>query len=202
MGVLAIIGPGDVKVDLADFDLKLQENLLSTLFFTNVYSCKNVFQIFFNFWCDPKKMMFWCTFWHIFVSSTATVPSWQPPPLAQFYCFYRPHEVAKSPAGLWSTVRHSASQNFNQFPVRGCVECGGWQVFSRPSLSLFLSALLVPHRSGHVPETDRLYCAVTHHTCSPPSWTGIFHLRTLHSLAIGLKVRSNFTSHSLWHALR
>ncbi len=28
---LTLIGPGEVKVDLADFDLKLQENLLSTL---------------------------------------------------------------------------------------------------------------------------------------------------------------------------
>ncbi len=27
-----IIGPGEVKVDLADFDLKLQENLLGTIF--------------------------------------------------------------------------------------------------------------------------------------------------------------------------
>jgi hypothetical protein len=27
---LTLIGPGEVKVDLANFDLKLQENLLST----------------------------------------------------------------------------------------------------------------------------------------------------------------------------
>jgi hypothetical protein len=30
---LTLIGPGEVKVDLADFDLKLQENLLSTEYF-------------------------------------------------------------------------------------------------------------------------------------------------------------------------
>jgi hypothetical protein len=30
---LTLIGPGEVKVDLADFDLKLQENLLSNLIF-------------------------------------------------------------------------------------------------------------------------------------------------------------------------
>jgi hypothetical protein len=30
---LTLIGVGEVKVDLADFDLKLQENLLSTLYF-------------------------------------------------------------------------------------------------------------------------------------------------------------------------
>jgi hypothetical protein len=29
---LTLIGLGEVKVDLADFDLKLQENLLSTLY--------------------------------------------------------------------------------------------------------------------------------------------------------------------------
>jgi hypothetical protein len=30
---LTLIGLGEVKVDLADFDLKLQENLLSNLIF-------------------------------------------------------------------------------------------------------------------------------------------------------------------------
>jgi hypothetical protein len=30
---LTLIGPGEVKVDLADFDLKLQENLLINLIF-------------------------------------------------------------------------------------------------------------------------------------------------------------------------
>jgi hypothetical protein len=30
---VTLIGPGEVIVDLADFDLKLQENLLSTLHF-------------------------------------------------------------------------------------------------------------------------------------------------------------------------
>ncbi len=45
---LTLIGLGEVKVDLADFDLKLQENLLSIFLYT--YSCKNVFRIFLNFW--------------------------------------------------------------------------------------------------------------------------------------------------------
>jgi hypothetical protein len=31
--LLTLIGPGEVKVDLADFDLKLHKNLLSTYFF-------------------------------------------------------------------------------------------------------------------------------------------------------------------------
>jgi hypothetical protein len=46
---LTLIGPGEVKVDLADFDLKLQENLLSTLHIFLTHSCKNVFRIFLNF---------------------------------------------------------------------------------------------------------------------------------------------------------
>ncbi len=47
--LLTLIGLGEIKVDLADFDLKLQENLLSILFyfFFFTYSCRNVFRIFF-----------------------------------------------------------------------------------------------------------------------------------------------------------
>ncbi len=45
-----LIGLGKVKVDLTEFDLKLQENLLSTFF--NTYSCRNVFRFFLNFWHD------------------------------------------------------------------------------------------------------------------------------------------------------
>jgi hypothetical protein len=33
---LTLIGPGEVKVDLADFDRKLQENLLSILIFLKI----------------------------------------------------------------------------------------------------------------------------------------------------------------------
>jgi hypothetical protein len=33
---LTLIGPGEVKVDLADFDLKLRENLLSNLIFKKI----------------------------------------------------------------------------------------------------------------------------------------------------------------------
>jgi hypothetical protein len=44
---LTLIRPGEFKDDLANFDLKLQENLLSTLFSKNTYFCSNVWQIFF-----------------------------------------------------------------------------------------------------------------------------------------------------------
>jgi hypothetical protein len=34
--LLTLIGPGEVKVDLADFDIKLRENLLSNLIFKKI----------------------------------------------------------------------------------------------------------------------------------------------------------------------
>ncbi len=85
------------------------------------------------------------------------------PPSARFYCFYRPPEGGRSPAGLWSPVRHGASLNTDQFPILGCGECGGGVFAVGPGLSLFLSGPL-PHQSGQVSETARLYSAVTHHT--------------------------------------
>jgi hypothetical protein len=51
---------------------------------------------------------------------------------------------------------------------------GGFAV--GPFLSLFLSGLLAPHRSGHVPETAGLYSAVTHHTHSSLRKPGTFNL--------------------------
>jgi hypothetical protein len=50
MAILISIGPDEVKVDLADFDLKLQEKLLKIKkknFF--LISSKNVFQFFLKF---------------------------------------------------------------------------------------------------------------------------------------------------------
>ncbi len=55
---ITLIGPGEVKADLANIDLKLQENFLSTLFLLNTYSCRNVFQIFLNYWHYLKKLFF------------------------------------------------------------------------------------------------------------------------------------------------
>ncbi len=55
MSLLTLIEPGEVKVDLANFDLKLQENFISTSHFFFTYSCRNVFRIFLNFWHDLKK---------------------------------------------------------------------------------------------------------------------------------------------------
>ncbi len=51
--LLTLIEPCEVKVDLADFDLNLQENLLSTLL-KNTYSCRNVLWIF---WLKFDQML-------------------------------------------------------------------------------------------------------------------------------------------------
>jgi hypothetical protein len=58
----------------------------------------------------------------------------------------------------------------------GCGECGGGGFTGRPGLSFFLSGPLAPHWSGDVPETGRLYGAVTHHTCSSLRGPGSFNL--------------------------
>jgi hypothetical protein len=46
---LTLITLGEVKVDLADFDLKLQKIYEVFYFFKNTNSCRNVFQIILNF---------------------------------------------------------------------------------------------------------------------------------------------------------
>ncbi len=43
---VTLIGPSEVKVDLADFGLKLRENLLSNLFTYKNFSCRNVPNLF------------------------------------------------------------------------------------------------------------------------------------------------------------
>ncbi len=44
--LLILIGPGEVKVDLANFDLKLQENLLNTLYFFYLFLQKRLLDLF------------------------------------------------------------------------------------------------------------------------------------------------------------
>jgi hypothetical protein len=55
---LTLLGPGEVKVDLINFDLKWQENLVSTSFKKNTHSCKNFMRIFLNFSHNLKKLCF------------------------------------------------------------------------------------------------------------------------------------------------
>jgi hypothetical protein len=118
-------------------------------------SSRNVFQNCLNFWDDIKK---WCFYIHfnIFLSEVL----WRRdsavfPASNQFYCYYRSPEHGRSPAMPWSTV---PSQHSFQFLVLGHVECWGRRVLSRSGLSLFLSVVMLLHRSRQIPKTAAL-CA-------------------------------------------
>ncbi len=157
------------------------------ILFLNTYSCRNVYRIFFNFWHDLKKM----TFWRIFIRSPAAAPPCHPPPFRSILLLLqttrgRP-EGGRSPAGLWSAVRRSASQNTNRFLVPGCGEWEGGRFTVGPGLSLFLSGLLVLHWSGQVPETRKLYSTVTHHTRNTLHVPGSLYL---HLVGLPLLIRN------------
>ncbi len=143
---LTLIWSGEVKVDHADFDLKLQENLLSN-FCKNIYSCRNVFWIFLKFWHDLKKCCFHILFDVFFVRSTAAGPPfWPPLASAQFYCYYRPPKAGEVRPG-WSLQSGAA-------PVRIPIGFWSWAVESTrdgkfevgPVLSLLLRGPLASHR--------------------------------------------------------
>ncbi len=55
---LTLIQPGEVKTDLANFDVKFRTKFLYVRFFYLTYSCRNVLQIFLNFWHNVKKFRF------------------------------------------------------------------------------------------------------------------------------------------------
>jgi hypothetical protein len=82
----------------------------------------------------------------------ATIPTSR---LGPVLLFYRPPQHGRSPAGPWSAVRCGARQHSYQFLVPGRVERRGRQVYSR--VSLYLSKVILPHRSGRIPETAALY---------------------------------------------
>jgi hypothetical protein len=172
---LTLIGPGEVKVDLADFDLKLQENLLSTLYFFYLFLQKRLPDLF-ELMTWPQKMTFWHPFWHIFVRNQAAASPAEPP-LPPGFTAYTDHlSAGEVPPGHGPQSGAAPVKNSNQFPVAGRIECG-WGGFSVVlALSLFLSGLLAPHRSGHVPETDGLYSAVSHHTHNSLRRPGSFNL--------------------------
>jgi hypothetical protein len=87
------------------------------------YSCRNIFQIFLNFWHDVKK-------WHFDIHfdgfSSEVQPQRNPATSVWFYCYYRPPERQRS-----SAVPQSAMQcGTSHFLVLGCVESGGKKVLS------------------------------------------------------------------------
>jgi hypothetical protein len=132
------------------------------IFFLNTCSCRNILQIFFFTSYTMSKN--WCIDVH-FKNITSKFQLRHYPsaiPSAQFYCCFRPPKGRRSPVGLWSAVRCSASQNSNQFSVLGRAEYGWWAGSQLCLLFLFfLSGLMAPHSYGQVPETIALYYTPT-----------------------------------------
>ncbi len=138
---LTLIQSGKVKVDLANFDVKFR-----TKFFY-------VFWIFFDYWHNVKKWRFDVHFDDFSSEVLSKRYHSDLPASDRFYCFYRPPECGKSPAGPWSAVRCSAGNipiNFSSRPhrVRG-------EESSQSGLSL--SKVILPHHSVRIPETAALY---------------------------------------------
>ncbi len=125
-----------VNPDLASFYVKLQENLLCTLFFNTTLFCRNVSWIYLNSTGDIRK-------WHFDVhllslhkkSGFLRHPSSRPLPPTQFYCSFGPPKGENHPKGrtaniIWSAVQHSASQKSRSVSVLGQIECSLRQVLS------------------------------------------------------------------------
>jgi hypothetical protein len=127
---LTLIGVGEVKVDLADFDLKLQENLLSTLYFFLPVPAKTSSRSFLTHDMTSKNDILTSILISFCQKSGRGVPC-QTPPSARFYCYYRSPEAGRSPAEQWSAVRCGASQEFQSVSVHGLRIVRGRQVLCR-----------------------------------------------------------------------
>jgi hypothetical protein len=103
---LTLIGPGEVKFDLADFDLKLPANLFSNLIIPATTSFKS--------------------FWTYDMTSKNDV-------LTDFLMIFR-QKFGRG--ATLPTPPPSASQHSNQFPVVGCIEGGWWVRSQAYSLAL------------------------------------------------------------------
>ncbi len=123
-------------------------------------------------------MMFWQTFWLIFVRSPVPAPPCRPPPpLPLGFTAITDHPRAgearpgygpkSGVAPVWIPIG---------FRSRAVKSAGGGWFTVGPGLTLFLSGLLAPHRSGHVPETGSLYSTITHHTQYSFRGPGSFNL--------------------------
>jgi hypothetical protein len=107
-------------------------------------------------------MMFWHTFWRIFVRSPAAAPPYQPNP---FHLVLLLIQITRG----W--------EKSSQFLAQA-VESVGGATGSQSGLisNSILSGPLAPHRSGRVPETGRLYSTMTHHTHNTLHVPGFLYL--------------------------
>ncbi len=150
------IVPDEVKVDLADFDIKLREILLCSLVNNNTYSCRNVLLIFFHLLDNFKKWHFDVHFNDI-TSKVQPLRYPPPPPLLLGFTVISDHPRA-------GEVPNSCGMQSGGVPVRipisfqsQAVQSAGGGGFSvRNTFLLFLSELMVPQHSSQSPETRAL----------------------------------------------
>jgi hypothetical protein len=105
-----------------------------------------------------QKMMFWHTFWWIYVKGQAAALL---SPLLPLYLWcFRPPKSRRTLDALWLAIHHCASQDSLQFPVPRYTECGGGGSSVGTVLSLFLSGDRWRHAIlGYLP---KLQLSITH----------------------------------------
>ncbi len=143
--IVTLIWPGEVKVDLANFDLKLQENLLSTLFFGKISNLAEMSSK--SFWTSDMTSKM--TFWLIFVRSLAAVPLCWPP------SFHSVLLLLETTRGREKSGQAEVRSPSGGVPVRILIcfwslaveSAGGGGFAFLPALSLFQRGLLGPHQS-------------------------------------------------------
>ncbi len=161
---LTLILPGEVKVDLANFDVKFWTKFLNIGFLCNFPIPAELYSKFFLIPTWRQKMTFWHPFWHFFIRSLLQHDPANPPCFLGFYCYYRPPEHGKSPTGPWTAVRWWRQSIFLSVSGPGPRRVRGVGRFSvGPALSLFLGVVMLTHRSGQIYETAALY-----YTCQIP----------------------------------
>ncbi len=109
-------------------------------------------------------MVFWRTFWRIFVRSPGAVPPYRPPLPLGFTAITDPPRREKSGRAVVRSLGATPVIIPIGFQSRAVAsEWGGRFAVGLP-LSLFLSGPLTPYWSRQVTEIGRLYSTVTHHT--------------------------------------
>ncbi len=84
---LTLIAPGEVKVDLTNFERQIADKLLMN-FFYSFYSCRNVLPISWNFIQNYKNDVFMCLLMRLCIKNNRPQHYTHPPPL--FSCWFRP----------------------------------------------------------------------------------------------------------------
>ncbi len=140
----------------------LYKVLIYQIIFYLTYSCRNVFQIFLDFWHDVKKRSFDVHF-DVFSSEVLSRRYSAVIPVSdRFYSYYRPPEHGRSPTRPWSAVWGGVNKipiSFRSGPSRVQGEVGsrlGWYLtlsqWTYSCCRTVLSRFPKPQRSIHTPQ--------------------------------------------------